>query len=83
LETFTILTCIAQTRWREVCERSARGLIQTDAPINPGNSGGPLLNASGQVIGVNTQIASPIRGSVGVGFAVPSNTARALLDRAG
>jgi S1-C subfamily serine protease len=62
--------------------RSARDLIQTDAPINPGNSGGPLLNATGQVIGVNTQIASPIRGSVGVGFAVPSNTARALLEQA-
>ena len=48
--------------------------IQTDAPINHGNSGGPLLNSSGQVIGVNAQIQSDSGGSDGVGFAVPSNT---------
>ena len=48
--------------------------IQTDAPINHGNSGGPLLNAAGQVIGINTQIQSDSGGSNGVGFAVPSNT---------
>jgi S1-C subfamily serine protease len=56
-------------------------VIQTDAPINPGNSGGPLLNASGQVIGVNSQIATAGggNGSVGIGFAVPSNTVRDVL----
>jgi putative serine protease PepD len=48
--------------------------IQTDAPINHGNSGGPLLNSSGQVIGINTQIESNGGGNEGVGFAVPSNT---------
>ncbi len=48
--------------------------IQTDAAINPGNSGGPLLDMSGQVIGVNTAIYTQSMGSVGVGFAVPSNT---------
>jgi len=47
--------------------------IQTDAAINPGNSGGPLLNIRGEVIGVNTQIATSSRGSEGVGFALPSN----------
>lgn len=48
-------------------------VIQTDAAINPGNSGGPLLNLSGEVVGVNTAIRSPVMGSAGVGFAVPSN----------
>ena len=48
--------------------------IQTDAAINRGNSGGPLLNLEGEVIGVNSAIYSPNGGSVGVGFAVPSNT---------
>jgi putative serine protease PepD len=56
-------------------------VIQTDAPINPGNSGGPLLDASGRVIGVNSQIATSggSQGSVGIGFAVPSNTVREVL----
>jgi len=52
-----------------------RDLIQTDASINPGNSGGPLLNARGELIGVNTMIYTPSGGSVGIGFAVPADTA--------
>jgi len=56
------------------------GLIQTDAPINPGNSGGALLNTLGQVIGVNDSIESPIAGNVGVGFAIPINTVKQLLN---
>jgi S1-C subfamily serine protease len=50
-------------------------VLQTDAAINPGNSGGPLFNARGQVIGINAQIESPSGGSVGLGFAIPGNTA--------
>ncbi|MFX4302442.1 S1C family serine protease [Alicyclobacillus tolerans] len=52
-------------------QREMNDLIQTDAPINPGNSGGPLLNANGQVIGINTMIVSPVKGSIGIGFAIP------------
>ena len=52
------------------------GAIKTDAAINSGNSGGPLLNLSGQVIGVNSQIESSSGGNIGIGFAVPSNTVR-------
>jgi S1-C subfamily serine protease len=61
--------------------RPMRGLIQTDAPINPGNSGGPLLNGRGEVIGITTAIESPVRGSVGIGFAIPINAAKQLLPR--
>ncbi len=56
-----------------------RDLIQTDASINPGNSGGPLLNIRGELIGVNTMIYSPSGGSVGIGFAVPVDTARRVV----
>jgi S1-C subfamily serine protease len=59
--------------------RLMRGIIQTDAAINPGNSGGPVLNSSGEVIGMSTAIFSPSGGSVGVGFAVPINTAKQIL----
>lgn len=54
-------------------------MIQTDASINPGNSGGPLLNAHGEIIGINTMIYSPSGGSVGIGFAVPVNTAKRII----
>ena len=54
-------------------------IIQTDASINPGNSGGPLLDSSGRLIGVNTAIFSPTGASVGIGFAVPVNTAKRII----
>jgi serine protease Do len=60
-----------------------RDLIQTDASINPGNSGGPLINALGEVIGINSFIHTGSNnniGSIGIGFAIPSNTARSFLD---
>jgi serine protease Do len=56
------------------------GLVQTNAAINPGNSGGPLINLRGEVIGINTAIASTTGGSQGIGFAIPSNTVRTALE---
>jgi len=54
-------------------------IIQTDAAINPGNSGGPLLNSEGEIIGINSAIVSPSGGSVGIGFAIPVNTAKRMV----
>jgi S1-C subfamily serine protease len=56
------------------------GLIQTDAAINMGNSGGPLLDSAGDVIGINTAILGPNGGSIGIGFAMPINRAKLMLD---
>lgn len=58
--------------------RLIRGIIQTDAAINPGNSGGPLLDSSGKMVGVNTAIFSPVKGSIGIGFSIPSHTVRSV-----
>jgi S1-C subfamily serine protease len=54
-------------------------VIQTDAAINPGNSGGPLLNSDGEIVGINSAIISPTGGSVGIGFAIPVNTAKKVI----
>ncbi|MEW6326636.1 MAG: trypsin-like peptidase domain-containing protein [Thermodesulfobacteriota bacterium] len=56
-------------------------MIQTDASINPGNSGGPLLNSRGELIGINSAIFTPSGGSVGIGFAIPVNTAKKVFPQ--
>lgn len=63
----------------EFTGRLIEGVIQTDASINPGNSGGPLLDSRGRLIGINTMIYSPSGGSVGIGFAVPVDTAKRII----
>ena len=59
---------------------SLTGLVQTDASINPGNSGGPLINIKGEVVGVNRMIYSQTGGNLGIGFAIPINTAKTILE---
>ncbi|MFI5175382.1 MAG: S1C family serine protease [Terriglobia bacterium] len=78
----TITTGIISSLGRSIRAENGRvieNVIQTDAAINPGNSGGPLLNSRGEVVGINSQIYSPSGGSVGVGFAIPINSAKAIL----
>lgn len=75
--TFGIVSAVGRA---DVGVADFEDFIQTDAPINPGNSGGALVNIHGEVVGINTAIASPTGGSVGVGFAIPSNMARAAMQ---
>jgi serine protease Do len=66
---------------RQVKENDPIGYVQTDAPINPGNSGGPLVDMSGEVIGINTFILSQSGGSEGIGFAIPSDIVRTVYEQ--
>lgn len=75
--TFGIVSAVGRA---DVGVADFEDFIQTDAPINPGNSGGALVNIKGELVGINTAIASPTGGSVGVGFAIPSNMARAAMQ---
>ena len=72
----TVTAGIISAVGRDINEGPYDDFLQIDAPINRGNSGGPTFNLSGEVIGINTAIYSPSGGSVGIGFAVPSNTAK-------
>ncbi len=75
----TVTRGIVSAMARDINSGPYVDFIQTDAAINRGNSGGPLLNMDGQVIGVNSAIYSPNGGSVGVGFAIPSNTVKTVI----
>src|ERR1700687_3249942 len=77
----TVTAGIVSARNRDIQSGPYDNYIQTDAAINCGNSGGPLFNLNGEVIGVNTAIISPSGGSIGIGFAVPSKTALAVVDK--
>ncbi len=80
----TLTTGVISGLQRPIRARNNRPIdaaIQTDASINPGNSGGPLLDKFGRMIGINSQILSPQGGSVGVGFAVPVNTAKRVIPQ--
>lgn len=70
----------AKNRKLDSASNELTGLIQTDAAINPGNSGGPLVNLKGQVVGINTAIASTTGASSGVGFAIPINTVKKAIE---
>jgi putative serine protease PepD len=80
----TLTTGVISGLQRPIRARNDRPIdaaIQTDASINPGNSGGPLLDKYGKMIGINSQILAPAGGSVGVGFAVPANTAKRVIPQ--
>lgn len=77
----TVTAGIVSARKRDINSGPYDDFIQTDASINRGNSGGPMFNLKGEVIGINTAIFSPSGGSVGIGFAIPSNLARPILDQ--
>jgi serine protease Do len=77
----TVTAGIVSARNRDINSGPYDNYIQTDAAINRGNSGGPLFNLNGEVVGINTAIISPSGGSIGIGFAVPSKTALAVIDQ--
>jgi serine protease Do len=77
----TVTAGIVSARGRDIGEGNYDNFIQIDAPINRGNSGGPLFTQDGKVVGVNTAILSPSGGSIGIGFAIPSNLVRNIVDQ--
>ena len=77
----TVTAGIISARQRDINSGPYDDYIQTDASINRGNSGGPMFNLKGEVIGINTAIFSPSGGSVGIGFAIPSNLSKPVIDQ--
>lgn len=77
----TVTAGIVSARGRNLNSGNYDDFIQTDAAINHGNSGGPLFDPNGKVVGMNTAILSPSGGSIGIGFAIPSNTIKSVVDQ--
>ena len=71
----------AKGRRTGLSDGSFEDFLQTDAPINRGNSGGALINLAGELIGINSQILSPSGGSIGIGFSIPSNMAKSVMEQ--
>jgi Do/DeqQ family serine protease len=71
----------AKSRQTGLSDGSFEDFLQTDAAINRGNSGGALVNTTGELVGINSQILSPSGGSIGIGFAIPSNMAKTVMDQ--
>lgn len=80
-QTVTMGIISAKGRQTGLSNGSFEDFLQTDAPINRGNSGGALVSTNGELIGINSQILSPSGGSIGLGFAIPSNMARNVMDQ--
>jgi Do/DeqQ family serine protease len=80
-QTVTMGIISAKGRQTGLSNGAFEDFLQTDAPINRGNSGGALVNVNGELIGINSQILSPSGGSIGLGFAIPSNMARTVVDQ--
>lgn len=80
-QTVTAGIISAKGRSTGLSDGSFEDFLQTDAPINQGNSGGALVNTSGLLVGINSQIVSPSGGNIGIGFAIPSNMARMVMEQ--
>jgi Do/DeqQ family serine protease len=80
-QTVTMGIISAKGRSTGLGDGSYEDFLQTDAPINEGNSGGALVNLEGELVGINSQILTPSGGNIGLGFAIPSNMARAVMDQ--
>jgi Do/DeqQ family serine protease len=80
-QTVTMGIISAKGRTTGLGDGSFEDFLQTDAPINQGNSGGALVNTAAELIGINSQILSPSGGNIGIGFAIPSNMAKTVMDQ--
>ena len=80
-QTVTMGIISAKGRQTGLSDGSFEDFLQTDAPINQGNSGGALVNTNGELVGINSQILSPSGGNIGIGFAIPANMAKTVMDQ--